>query len=594
MMVQHPAAASSLAFSDREFVFGELRLDAQGVLTRGSEVIHLPPKELAALRLLLAHAGQIVTLQQLKQALWGDVHVTDDSVPKCVSSLRELLSPVDCIQTVYKRGYRISVEVQRETGEAPEAPPRLAIMPFGVDANVPVYLGPAIAEETISLLTADRFAPAHVLARDSAFSLAARGMTAFQVGEALQADLVLTGTLRMLPAHFRLRAEMIRVSDGTQIWVEDMLVAQARSADLESELANRLFIRLSSADWFFSREALRGSVSNDAPERREAWELFLRGHHEWQTLQRHRMQEGIQHLSRAIELNPSLYAAHIDLANAAVTQGFAGFITPLQAAQQVRTTAEAVPSSFEGAEALLPALGWIRFHVDHDLPGALRAFSTSAHLRHETSVTRIRSMFALSRHRFVEAIELIAEALRTDPYSPWLNARLAWAYHLSGEREKSVAQAEHALELFPEHESTSVYGTMILAFNGRAERAVDVAENLVHRTPYLDIGSALYSYCLARAGREQEARSMLERLQWLSRERFVLTSFTAAVCVALGELDCAVAELQTAADARCPWLFQMLADPRIEPIRERPEVVRMEKVLERMEAAAERKAGHEA
>jgi len=594
MMVQHPAAASSLAFSDREFVFGELRLDAQGVLTRGSEVIHLPPKELAALRLLLAHAGQIVTLQQLKQALWGDVHVTDDSVPKCVSSLRELLSPVDCIQTVYKRGYRISVEVQRETGEAPEAPPRLAIMPFGVDANVPVYLGPAIAEETISLLTTDRFAPAHVLARDSAFSLAARGMTAFQVGEALQADLVLTGTLRMLPAHFRLRAEMIRVSDGTQIWVEDMLVAQARSADLESELANRLFIRLSSADWFFSREALSGSVSNDAPGRREAWELFLRGHHEWQTLQRHRMQEGIQHLSRAIELNPSLYAAHIDLANAAVTQGFAGFITPLQAAQQVRTTAEAVPSSFEGAEALLPALGWIRFHVDHDLPGALRAFSTSAHLRHETSVTRIRSMFALSRHRFVEAIELIAEALRTDPYSPWLNARLAWAYHLSGEREKSVAQAEHALELFPEHESTSVYGTMILAFNGRAERAVDVAENLVHRTPYLDIGSALYSYCLARAGREQEARSMLERLQWLSRERFVLTSFTAAVCVALGELDCAVAELQTAADARCPWLFQMLADPRIEPIRERPEVVRMEKVLERMEAAAERKAGHEA
>jgi len=594
MMVQHPAAASSLAFSDREFVFGELRLDAQGVLTRGSEVIHLPPKELAALRLLLAHAGQIVTLQQLKQALWGDVHVTDDSVPKCVSSLRELLSPVDCIQTVYKRGYRISVEVQRETGEAPEAPPRLAIMPFGVDANVPVYLGPAIAEETISLLTTDRFAPAHVLARDSAFSLAARGMTAFQVGEALQADLVLTGTLRMLPAHFRLRAEMIRVSDGTQIWVEDMLVAQARSADLESELANRLFIRLSSADWFFSREALIGNVSNDAPGRREAWELFLRGHHEWQTLQRHRMQEGIQHLSRAIELNPSLYAAHIDLANAAVTQGFAGFITPLQAAQQVRTTAEAVPSSFEGAEALLPALGWIRFHVDHDLPGALRAFSTSAHLRHETSVTRIRSMFALSRHRFVEAIELIAEALRTDPYSPWLNARLAWAYHLSGEREKSVAQAEHALELFPEHESTSVYGTMILAFNGRAERAVDVAENLVHRTPYLDIGSALYSYCLARAGREQEARSMLERLQWLSRERFVLTSFTAAVCVALGELDCAVAELQTAADARCPWLFQMLADPRIEPIRERPEVVRMEKVLERMEAAAERKAGHEA
>jgi len=87
---------------------------------------------------------------------------------------------------------------------------------------------------------------------------------------------------------------------------------------------------------------------------------------------------------------------------------------------------------------------------------------------------------------------------------------------------------------------------------------------------------------------------MLERLQWLSRERFVLTSFTAALCLALGEIDCAVAELQAAADARCPWLFQMLSDPRMEPIRDRAEVVRMEKLLERMEAAAERKSAQEA
>jgi len=593
-MVQHLSAASSSTFSDCEFLFGKLRLDAQGVLTRADEVIHLPPKELAALRLLLVHAGQIVTVQQLKQALWGEVHVTDDSVPKCVSSLRELLSPDDCIQTVYKRGYRLSVEVQKPMQEALEAPPRLVIMPFAVDANVPVYLGPAIAEETISLLTADRFAPAHVLARDSAFSLSARGLTAHQVGEALQADLVLTGTLRMLPAHFRLRAEMIRVSDGTQIWVEDMLVPQARSAELESELANRLFIRLSSAEWFFSREALAGNPLTDSPARREAWELFLRGHHEWQNVQRYRMQEGIQHLTRAVELDPSLYAAHIDLANASVSQGFAGFASPMQVAKQVRNAADAVPSSFEGAEALLPALGWIRFQVDHDLQGALRAFSTSAHLRHETSVTRIRSMFALSRHQFLEAIELITEALRIDPYSPWLNGRLAWAYHLSGEREKSLAQAEHALELFPDHESSNVYGSMILAFNGKAERAVEVAENLIRKSPYLDIGSSMCAYALARAGREQEARSMLERLQWLSRERFVLTSFTAAVCVALGDLDDAVAELQAAAEARCPWLFQILADPRIESVRQRPEVVRIENVLERMEAAAEKKTSHQA
>ena len=53
-MVQF-SSASSKATPDREFIFGELRLDAGGVLTRRGEAIHLPPKELAALRLLLAH-----------------------------------------------------------------------------------------------------------------------------------------------------------------------------------------------------------------------------------------------------------------------------------------------------------------------------------------------------------------------------------------------------------------------------------------------------------------------------------------------------------------------------------------------------------
>ena len=92
-MIQPRSASSSPDFPSRTFTFGKLHLDADGTLTRGDEVIHLPPKELAALNLLLAHAGQIVTHQQLKKTLWGNVHVTDDSVPKCMSSLRELLTP---------------------------------------------------------------------------------------------------------------------------------------------------------------------------------------------------------------------------------------------------------------------------------------------------------------------------------------------------------------------------------------------------------------------------------------------------------------------------------------------------------------------
>ena len=571
------------------FIFGSLRLEIDGTLQRGNTAVHLPPKEVAALRLLLQHAGQIVTHHQIKQTLWGDVHVTADSVPKCISSLRERLQPdEDCIQTVYKRGYRLAVEVRRIEATSTEGLPRLAIMPFAAEINVAAHLGPAVAEETIVLLTREQLAPAHVLARDSVFTLASRGYTAQQVGETLHAHLVLTGTVRALPDHFRLRAEMIRIADGTQLWVEDLLVPQSRVAGMEKELAQRLLIRLSSGGLSLSAAA---EESEDNPNHREAYDLFLRGHHEWQTLQRHRMQDGLQHLFRAVELDPSLVPAHVDLAHVCIAQEFFGFMSPTLAAEQVRLAAQAVPASREGSEAILPALGWIRFHVDHDLVGALRAFRTSAHLPHETSVTRVRSMFALSRHRFAEAIEMLKAALHADPFSPWLIARLAWAYHLAGDPGKSLEQIEHALELFPDHESSSLYGAIILAFNEQAEHAISLAENLVRRSPYFDLAAAVHGYALVCAGRREEARAIIERLQWLSRERFVMNSFMPALFVALGDPDGALAEMNAAEEARCPWFFQMLADPRMKSLHQRSEFARMQKLLDRMEATAEK---HEA
>jgi Flp pilus assembly protein TadD len=160
---------------------------------------------------------------------------------------------------------------------------------------------------------------------------------------------------------------------------------------------------------------------------------------------------------------------------------------------------------------------------------------------------------------------------------------------LSGEAAKSLAQAEHALDIFPDHESTNIYGAIVLAFNGNTDRAVAVSENLVRRSPYLDPAMAVHGYALAQAGRTDEARSILERLQWLSRERLVLSSFTAPICAALGEIEGALTELHTAAELRCPWFFQMLADPRLELLHGHPQFAGLRRILERMESAAEKK-----
>jgi DNA-binding winged helix-turn-helix (wHTH) protein/tetratricopeptide (TPR) repeat protein len=562
-----------------EFSFGNFKLWPDGTFLRDQTQIHLPPKEMAALRFLLTHAGQVVTPAQLKQALWGDVHVTSDSVPRCLSSLRAALEPEQCIQTIYKRGYRLIGPVSRSGSEA-RTLWHVAIMPFATGHNVAEHLGPAIAEEVTTRLTAAGPSWISVLARDSVFNLAHRGLTAIQVGEALHADIILAGTLVAMPTHYRLRAEMIRVEDGIQIWVEDLLVAQDLLLDLESQLVQRLIFRLGGECSAGPGAPLKASV------RADAYEAFLRGRHECQTHERHRMQDGMQHLLEATELDPSLVSAQIDLGDLCVTQEVYGFLSPDAAARQIRRIGESISDITLDAPALLPTLGWINFHVDRDLAGALDLFSASAHLPHTASTTRLRVMFALSRHRFDEAVEWLQSALSIDPFAPWLHVLLAWTHHLAGRQASSVESVEKALALFPDHEATQACGALILSFNGHAERGAKLAQDLVRRTPYFDIATAIHAYAIACNGQRDEACGILERLQWLSRERFVLRSFLPAAFAALGSVDEAIAELQAADDARCPWFFQMLADPRLESLHGRAEFELMRESLEKLEFAA--------
>jgi hypothetical protein len=54
----------------------------------------------------------------------------------------------------------------------------------------------------------------------------------------------------------------------------------------------------------------------------------------------------------------------------------------------------------------------------------------------------------------------------------------------------------------------------------------------------------------------------------------------------LGDLESAQKELCAAERERCPWFFQMLADPRLKPLHGRPEFSRMQAILPHLEDEA--------
>jgi hypothetical protein len=359
-------------------------------------------------------------------------------------------------------------------------------------------------------------------------------------------------------------------------------VKRVHVTGLERELARLVALRLEGGAVAISASTEPDDGEENGPRNREAYELYQRARFEWQSLERHRMQDAVQHLGRASELDPSLTAARIDLAHLAITEAFHGYLSPAVAIDMVRRAAK--PGFNDGAgEAILPAVGWVSFHYDRDLRAALDAFERSKHLPHDPWVSRARVMLALSRRRFDEAARLIHDALSTDPFSAWLHARLAWTHHLAGDAAASVRQVNAALQQFPSQEGVEFYAGIILAFNGEAERAVEVAEALAYRRPYFDLATAVHAYTLAVAGRSDEARSILERLEWMGRERYVTNSLSAAVYVTLGEPGLALVELEAANQARCPWFFQALADPRLAPLHKLPKFRKLEQIAANME-----------
>ena len=107
--------------------FADFTLDPAGFrLHRHGDVVPLSPKIFDLLLYLVARPATVVPKDELFDALWPDVAVTDNALTQAVSELRQALgddaaSPA-FVQTVARRGYRFIAAVQH--GEA--APARSA------------------------------------------------------------------------------------------------------------------------------------------------------------------------------------------------------------------------------------------------------------------------------------------------------------------------------------------------------------------------------------------------------------------------------------------------------------------------------------
>ena len=118
-----------MAFTRQElqagFRIGECLIEPrQNRIVRGDTEVRLEPRVMDVLVCLAERAGEVVSRETLNEQVWGNIVVTDQAVTNCISELRHHLgddrSAHRVIETIPKRGYRLTAPVQLAQVESPE------------------------------------------------------------------------------------------------------------------------------------------------------------------------------------------------------------------------------------------------------------------------------------------------------------------------------------------------------------------------------------------------------------------------------------------------------------------------------------------
>ena len=126
----------------RRYTFGPYVLDARArILLREGTLLHVAPKAIETLLVLVERAGEVVARDELVERVWPDSFVELNNLAQQISILRDALEDraddPRYVETVSRRGYRFVAPVMLQSDESPgaesapaeSAPGRAAVPP---------------------------------------------------------------------------------------------------------------------------------------------------------------------------------------------------------------------------------------------------------------------------------------------------------------------------------------------------------------------------------------------------------------------------------------------------------------------------------
>src|SRR5215472_14639864 len=411
----------------------------------------------------------------------------------------------------------------------------IAVLPF-VDLSQSKdqeYFCDGISEEILQTLA--KVGGLRVVGRASSFSFKGRNSNAREIGEKLNVENVLEGSLRREGNHVRITAELINARNGFHVWTETY------DRDLEGVFALQDEITRSIVDALKIKLAV--PLSAHEQRNRDVYDLYLQGMYFSNKSSEEDLRRALNFFQRAVEKDPTFSRAWTGIAK--VWYFLADvYARPLEAYPSSREAAsKAISLDEKDAEAhcylseAKRVLDWDLADADAELKRALQLDPNSApaHL--------FSGLHPLFRGELKDGLRLILEAQKLDPLSPITSYVATAAYLVNDRIDDAVVEGQRTLQLDPNY----FYLDSVLAAayreKGNFPEAIALYTKAEEATHLPSSGLAI---TYARMGREIEAQNIFAQLLEAREERYVSAPLIAAVSVALGDKEGAFRELERA------------------------------------------------
>ncbi len=576
--------------------FGLYEVDLRaGELRKSGIKVRLQEQPFQVLALLVCQPGELVTREEIQQEIWGgDTFVDfDHGLNKAISKLREALCDSSTepryIETVARRGYRFLAPVMSLRGSTGNGRPltrrlRIAVLPFQNLSGDPKqeFFSDGLTEEMIIQVGQLQPAQLSVIARTSVmpYKDCSKGVQA--IGQELQADYVLEGSVRRYGDQVHISAQLVQVSDESCVWAESYEREFADFFNIQREVTRKIGASL-------ALELLpEKKQDSSAPTTSVvAHEAYLYGRLLWNRRTEMFVNEAIRQFSETLKLDPGHALAHAGLAKCYGMLGWYGTISAHEAGEKARAAVQCGLQINSSEAEVQCSLALVKFWYEWDWQAAERAFRKALKLSPNCAAAHHwYGTFLNAMGRFEEAEAAYNRAVELDPKSVTVEKSFAdihlfrREYALAIEHLRSVI--EHDPRLFSAHYDL---GRACL-YSGRYCEAVTAFETAMELSGNL-AGTAVLGCALAKAGRRAEAEAILDDLRNPASQRSVSDAGVALILASLGQTEQALDWLEQAFERRCFWLVYLNVDPCYDPLRDHPRFRSLVKRMSFPEAPAD-------